>query len=386
MTATSFANKIGAIGINLLPMLLVERQIGIAQSSLVLGATKSMGLVATLLGGMASDRVPTKTLVVVSFVLSAIGMIGLGASDSVWWIASSAMLAQLGTSLFQAPARLMLTELTPGHGLQEGIAWLRTANNLGQVVSYGIGALFSSWGLAVLMFYDATTSLLAAVLGGRWIPRSKKPHRSGTERVPSRSPEIPRAQIRPTSAFWLTSAMLFGSSMIYELFLSGAAGQYRAIYGEQGVRIFSQGMVINTILCSLFAVVAARYFERPSRLLPIGLALQAVGGAVATVPVPRGTTLFYVGMFLLTAGEILFASVSQATLMRLLPEGTKTGTYYGLAMTIQVTGRIIGSAVAFPLVVHGPRPDLAFLGLVLPFVVLGVTLGGRLDARPAGLS
>lgn len=368
-------------------MVLVERQVPTAESSVVLSATKAMGLIATLIGGIASDRFTTKTLVVLSFATCAVGMIGLSQAEHLFLIAACAMLAQFGTTLFQSPARLMLAVMAPGRQLPEALAWLRTAHNLGQVVSYGIGALFSGVGLAALMLYDAATSVLAVILGWRWLP-SYSPHSPKreirnllqAEAVAAPSPLPPHHTSRPGYTFWITAGLLFGSSLLYELYISGAAGQYRELFGAAGLRVFSGGMVINTVLCALLAVAASRFFERPSRVLPLGLVLQAVGATVATLPNVAGYGHIMVGMFLLTLGEITFASISQATLMRLLPSGHRTGTYYGLAMTVQASGRIVGGALAFPWVVRGAHPALAFLGLAIPFVIAGIAFGPKLDA------
>ena len=50
---------------------------------------------------------------------------------------------------------------------------------------------------------------------------------------------------------------------MYDLFLIGAAAKFRILFADQGLAIFSRVMVINTLLCSLLSVVAARTLRRP---------------------------------------------------------------------------------------------------------------------------
>jgi hypothetical protein len=61
------------------------------------------------------------------------------------------------------------------------------------------------------------------------------------------------------------------------------------------------------------------------------------------------------GMLLITLGELMVGSTAQYTLMRLTPGGAKGGFYYSLGISLMQGGRIIGAAVAFPLLIHASR-------------------------------
>jgi hypothetical protein len=45
---------------------------------------------------------------------------------------------------------------------------------------------------------------------------------------------------------------------------------------------------------------------------------------------------------------------------------------YGFAMMVQMSGRIIGGALAIPLIAYGSQPGFSVLALGLPFLILAM--------------
>jgi MFS family permease len=383
LTATSFVNKVGTIGLSLLPVLLVEREVPIAQASLIMGSTKAMALVASLLGGMASDRLGMKRVLLASFGLSALGLFGMASFKSVLFLALFAMLAQLGNNLFHSPARLLLTEMVAKNQVKEAIAWLRTGNNAGQIVSYSVGSVFASLGTALLIYFDAATSLLAMLCGLKWLPE----HKPAVVQVVANQEGQESAS---WSTFILCTLIVAGGSLIYDFFVTGAAAKYRIVFGTEGVRIFSLSMVINTVFCALLAVHAARICKNPARVLPVGICLEMLGATIALEAANQGVSfatraLIYAGMFFNTLGEIVFASLSQVVILQSLPKTHAQGSVYGFSVMVQMTGRIIGGALAIPMIAYGTRPGLVVLALGVPFLILSVLSAAelkRLEPEP----
>jgi predicted MFS family arabinose efflux permease len=61
------------------------------------------------------------------------------------------------------------------------------------------------------------------------------------------------------------------------------------------------------------------------------------------------------GMLFITFGELMIGSVAQYTLMRMTPAGGSAGFHYSLGITLMQSGRILGAAAAFPLLIHAER-------------------------------
>ncbi|MFN7135857.1 MAG: MFS transporter, partial [Myxococcales bacterium] len=133
---TTFVNKVGAVGLSLLPMLLVERALPSETSSLVMGLVKAAVLLGSFAGGWVADRAGLRVALVSSFAIAGTGLALLPLASDWVVLAALAMLAQLGNAMFHSPARLLVTSAVAPEHQREAIGWLRGAVNGGQIVSF----------------------------------------------------------------------------------------------------------------------------------------------------------------------------------------------------------------------------------------------------------
>ena len=147
----------------------------------------------------------------------------------------------------------------------------------------------------------------------------------------------------------------------------GTAARCRIVFGEQGLTVFSELWIANTVLCAALSIVAARRLSSASKALPAGLLLVTAGLSLSFGPGGSKAALF-AGMLALTAGEIVFNALAGLVLVlvRLAPPGLRQGSAYGGAVFVQFAGRIAGGSLAFPLVVATAHP--------LPIVWLAATI------------
>ena len=138
-------------------------------------------------------------------------------------------------------------------------------------------------------------------------------------------------------------------------------------------------MVLNTVLCSIFAVFAARSIRNPNVVFPLGIILVASGAAIVTAGLDSKWIIF-IGVSVFSFGEIIFTALAQFVLIRTTPASEDQGSLYGLSLVVQSMGRILGAALAFPLVVHGSHP--------VTFILLSASLVLLLSflARPGGFT
>lgn len=359
---TSFANKCLNIGLGLIPMLLIERELSSTTSSWVMGFVKAATVTGSILGGWLSDRIGLKQTLVLAFLLSALGLIALPLVTSVVLICVAGMIAHAGQSFFGGSAKMFLSQLVLPSERQEAIGWLRMFNNGAQIFSYGIGWIFSKLGIMVLMFLDAGASLIAAIVGILYLPKTEK-KTSSNENTPV---EEPKPFKRSDWELLCLAVLIIGSfDFIYELVLVGIAAKCKLVFGDQGLEVFSQAMVINTVLCTAFSVSAARWFRNPNIAFPLGIVLAA-GGAALCFTNDTSKELIFIGMFVHTLGEIVFMAVASLVLLLCTPETKNQGAIYGAVLSLERTSRIAGGAAAFPLVVHGSHPIvvISLTGLV----------------------
>jgi predicted MFS family arabinose efflux permease len=369
IVATAFVNRAGAIGLNLLPILLVERQVASMDASLVLGIAKGAILVSSLLGGILSDRWGVRWVFLLAMGMQAVGLALVPFMEQLALITLVAALAQLGNTMFGATSRLMIKQFVATGQQQEALAWLRTGNNMGQIISFSLGAILASFGTALLFLFDAFTSMLAFVFSAKWLP-------GGLPEAKVHDDRAEPAQ-RSWRVFIVYGVFVAGYSFLYDLFMIGAAGRLEVVFPEQGLRLFSLVMVANTIVCTLLSVPLSRRVSNARRVLPAGFVLSSLGGALIFLDI-ESLPLLFIGVMLLSVGELLYTSMAQFLLLLINPAKRGEGTSYGAITTLQAVGRILASAAAFPLVVHGQYAMEIFVLLPLPFLLLFASIQKQL--------
>ncbi|MFZ4714998.1 MAG: MFS transporter [Bacteriovoracaceae bacterium] len=355
LTFTVFINKCGTIGLNLIPMLLVEKHLRGRQSAIIMTTIKVVAVSGSFLGSYLCDFLGMKMTLLLSFFLAGIGLGGLPLFDSVMALTLFACIAQMGHSMFGGPMRLLISDVVDKEEQQVAWGWFRTANNLGQVVAFSIGSLFAGFGISMLMFFDATTSILATVVGTKIIKSKKIEEEEFAEKN--------LTHLNKTMKTFLMFALVTGGfACMYELFVVAVAANCRIYFGEEGVSIFSKILLVNTIFCTLVALPASKKIKNPRLAFPLGILFMALGSALSFYEKDHLPMLF-VGMFLVSLGEIFYTALSTYVLIRITPKMKKKGTIFGIGLIFQPVGRILGAGIAFPLVVYGKH------GMILPLIL-----------------
>jgi MFS family permease len=336
-----------------------------ASGALVLSTLKATILVGTLAGGALSDRLSTRTLTLAALLLSAAGLGFLPFQRTLLLILIFGILAQFAEALLNVVQRVLLMDQVDSGHQKEALGWMRMASNFAQIFSFSIAAAASSLGIAPLMILDASTSLVAFLLG-RKILQPQSAHAP-----PDRGLTVGKDGLFASKAAFCGCALvLMGWAFFYELFLEGGAGRLEVLHPGEGLRRFSTMMILNVVICTAFAVHATRFFHKSWNAIAGGMLLTALGILVAGWGMSTQAWVFC-GMFLITLGELMIGAVAQYTLMRMTPGIVRAGLYYSAGLTIMQCGRIAGAALAFPLLIHASSlmPFTAVIVGVLAFQV-----------------
>ncbi len=347
----------------LIPILLVERNATLSQSTWVMALVKGAALLGVLSGGWLTDRYSIRFVLIFSFLVSGIGMLMVPFVSGIALIALFAILSNFGQSMFPSTAQLMVRKTIPASQRQEAMGWLRTVNNLGSISSYALALLFSGAGSMMLFLYDGLTSIGAAAIADKTIPEAKV---SESDRAKIPAGESSRA-LRVGSTFWAFAGFISCFNFIYELFMTASAAQAQVRLGSAGLVLFSRMMLVNTILCTLLALGASKFFKNPKRVLPIGLLLMISGCALL---MKGNSNWYYMAVFIVTLGEISFTSLSSFVLMSLLPKVENSGSIYSVAILMQMVARMGGAGVAFWWI-QTPHAALMLAGVAMVAAALG---------------
>jgi len=378
---TSLVNKTGAIGISLLPMLLVEGQYSTAQSSFAMSVVKGSTIAATLLSGWFSDALGLRIVVLGSLLFAAVGLVFLPIQLGFVVLLVSGVVAQLGIASINASMRLLLTRTVERSRQKEALGWMRFVNNLGQIFSFGLATMSATLGARVLIWFDAFTSLASFVIGRKVLPREVRTE----EAVPGAQQAI--GNRGGWNAWWPfigCTLLLTGWNFIYEFFMAGMAGKLKVFHPTEGLRIFSILMVVNTILCAALAVTASRILTRAVPSLIIAAVLMT-GGLILGVRSVQSIPLLLVSMLLLTMGEIVYGALGQFLMIRAVPRSNRENTVYASAILIANCGRMLAAGLAFPMIVRAEdsRPATMVAAAVGALSVLVLAMGRKNFTRLA---
>lgn len=351
LVVSSFINKSGEMAMSLLPMLLIERRLTAADSSMILGAAKTAQVAGLFVGGIMSDVIGFRVVILTSYVAGFLGFTALPFMVSPSSIGAFSIVAQFGSALFPAAARALVREMKQIE-LKRSMAWLRTASNLGQVVSSMVSIVFGPLGLLIPFLLDGITSLAAFIIGFFTLrdPKNGEEH-SG------------EAQVQ--KGYYLYSMGLSCYFFVYELGFLSFSGFGKLALGNEGIRAFGIVFLVNTLLCGLLAVPAAHAFHRPSRSLAVGFSLVTLGMMLVTI-LPKTVFCFVICSLIMTAGEIVFNVHAQTVL--LANSSGKTNRHYGLSLLLQSLGRLAAGVALFPLVLTAMHPSLPFVIAFCVFV------------------
>ncbi len=361
-------------------MLVVGKGLKPAEAALVVGLVKVSSIIGTYLGGLSSDKVGLKFTMLVSFFLTALGLGYLPIPTDIFLITLFAIVAQIGHAMFPSAVRLMLSEILGEARLKEGIGWFRFANNLGQIVSYVISATFAYLGIMFFFYFDAVTTVAALILGFKILPDVKPAKVArGTDYVSTKLLFSKSAfKNKDIFLFILSSVIVALSLLMFEMITIGVAAKSRLVFGDHALKLYSLFMVINTVLCALFAIPASKYFRNIKPVFYFSTVMLVSAGILSLHNTPTELSIF-LGSFLMTMGEIVFASMSQYSLLILTPENSHRGTFYSVSLMLQKTGVIIAGFITMPLLVYGNYAIATFAVVGILTVLLTTILVRNLN-------
>ncbi|MBI2520746.1 MAG: MFS transporter [Bdellovibrio sp.] len=360
LVVSSFVNKCGNMGLQLLPMLLIEKNFTVSTASFIMGFTKSVAPLGSFFSGNIIVFLGAKFVLLTTFILSAISMGLIPFLHSPFLLGLFAVTANFAATIYNPVARNIIKETCPPLQLKKYLAWLRSASNLGQVVSSAMAIFLGKMGLMILFLFDAVTSLMAFFIGRIYIQNNKSDKRHDVINDSGQS--------FIAEGYYTYTLLMAVYFFIYELGFLSFSAMAKLNFGDKGISAFGIAMIINTFLCGTLAVPAARYLSSGKIWITVGFILTVLGPLVLTF-LPKTILVLAFGAFLITSGEILVAVFSQTLLLQNC--GGKIGQiHYGRGLTIQKTGNFLAGVILFPVVVYGATPWLPFLLAVIIFFVI----------------
>jgi MFS family permease len=319
----TLVNRVGAFVLPFLAFYLTdELDLTPAFVGLVLGTFGFGSIIATLLGGVLSDRLGRRPVLLLSQLSTAAVLVALGLTTRP--VAVLALCGLLGlTSNTARPAfSAMMTDIVAPEDRVRAFSLNYWAINLGFAIAPVLGGLLARSGYLSLFLVDAATTLAFAVLVFLRVPESHP-----TLGAPRSAAAGSMADVLHDRVFLSFVLLTFGFAVVFMQHLSTLPVQM----DDDGLSPAQYGTIIalNGALIVLVTVPLTRWLMRypRSRVLAISSAFLGLGfGATtwASTPVEYAATVV-----VWTVGEVIGAAVAPAIVADLAPAALR-GRYQGV--------------------------------------------------------
>ena len=317
----SFVNRLGAaVGPFLALYLTGSRDIGTAETGLVLTAFGLGSALSNPVGGVLADRIGRRPTMLISLVGAAALLLAVGASTTLPALAASVLAYGFLLDLVRPALQAAVADVVPDRDRVRAYALNFWAINLGFSVAIPLGGWLAEQGYWWLFGLDAATTLAFAAVIVLRVPETRPP----------RTPDTQPGTLRTVLADRLLLALVLcvvGQATVYMQAFSTLA----LVVADDGLGASGYGLVLgfNGVLIValqpfLLGVLARR--DRGQLLLVAGLLPGggiALHGLAGTIPGHMAAVVVW------TIGEVLQAGLLAGLVAGLAPAHLR-GRYLGV--------------------------------------------------------
>ena len=345
LASSQFVSRVGGF---VQPFLLLylsqERHLTLAAAGAVAAAVGAGSIGSLLLGGWLSDRIGRRDTMLIGFVGTALGLVALGAAQTLPAIWAAALGVGLASELFRPASSATIADLPGPRERVRAFGLLFWAANLGFSVSTATGGVLVQNGFQALFWLNALASVVAALIIWGRVPETRRP-----------APTAPRRALLPVLVrdrlmIAMTVLMVGHFTVFLQAFstlplVMAADGMGPATYGAL---LAGNGLVIVVAQPLAVRLVGGR-----DRGVVMGVSMLVLGLGFGLCAVVDGAG-YVAAMLVWTAGEIGVAVVFGAVFADLAPADLRGG-YLGVAAATWGLGSVLGPLLGTAVLDHaGP--------------------------------
>jgi len=329
MVVGSFINRLGTFVLPYLALYLTQKGFGVKEVGYTLTAWGAGNLAATIVGGHLADTLGRRQTVVISMLSSAVLMVLLAQMELLWSVVGFAFLTALAAEIYRPASHALVADLVSKEDRVLVYAILRWAINAGFAVGPALAGLLSHISYKWIFWFDAFTSFAYGCLALLFLPKLElydKPPASHILRAFSslkRSVEVSFSDVRFIQVFFASLLSAFGFLQTFVTF--GLEVKSRG-YSEV---MFGLILGLNGVMIIVFELPLSVWVRRQNQKLMMMIGYALIGLGFALFAFPLGVHPLFIGMAILTVGEMIALPVGMAYVSNLAPEDMR-GRYMGM--------------------------------------------------------
>lgn len=335
LLAGSFVGSVGVMVELFLTLYLVEsRDLPVGQAGLLAGLS-GVGIIAgNLFGGSIGDRFGLRLTLQGSTVASIPLLLAVPPSPLV---SLGPVLLALGFAqgVYRPVSAALITSSLPADVRRQAVAWLRVSWNAGAVIGPPLGALVVAWRFDMIFVVEAV-ALVFLLISVAFVPRAA----GAISEVVVRRSTWSALRADPRMILLLGTIVLVDAS--YRFAYTAVPLQLRdldAPHWVYGLTVSVNGILI--VLMEPWLAAKLRHVAA-TRLLGCGFVLVGAGWALL-IPV-QGIALVFVGILVVTVGEMLYKPTATAHAADRAPVGMH-GRYQSLYAAASISGTFTAPAI-----------------------------------------
>ncbi len=348
---------------------------------LMLTLWSGSSLIGQVLGGVLSDRLGRKRLMVLSLGTSALALVAFGLAESLW----SMVIILLGLGLFNAmyqPARdAMVADLVEPERRTQAYGLIRIISNLGISIGPAIGGFLATRSYLLAFLLSAAATFAYFLIAWLLMQETRPPHLPQTSGISPPRPASMLTVLRDVRfvAFCAAAAVTtIAWSPMMTLLPVYMKGQFGL-----GESYFGWVMTTNALMVVLLQYPITHATRRFARLPLVALGSVLYGLGVGSVTLANEFFHFVGAMSIMTLGEMLVSPNATAYAADLAPAHLR-GSYMGvLGLTWSLgfgTGPLIGGMVSDSISPRALWPMMGTVAIAVSLVYLALARGSRVRA------
>ncbi|PDY37073.1 MFS transporter [Bacillus wiedmannii] len=338
-------------------------ELNFATIGFIIGVGPLAGTFCGLLGGVLSDFIGRKKLMIFSLIGLSIAFLGFITTFNPVLLVLFSIIRGLSNAFFGTISKALMADLTPDEKRYRMFANRYLAFNLGLSIGPMLGAFFGIGGSTIAFVLTAFIYILYAIVLFIMLKVTNYNEQSD---VAANDEKVSMSLI--WNAVRSDVPLMF--FVIGGILLTTVHGQMSVTLSQylkenilDGIKLFAILMSVNGLTVLTIQIPLTRWAERFSLFQRIAMgcilfAVGEIGFAFSTLWVA-----FIISMFVFTVGEILVIPAEYAQVDEITPSGLR-GTYYG-AQSLGEFGNFVGPWYGgILLAVYGGTTMFVFMALI----------------------